>query len=247
MKKRDVYYILCGLFGLTTVFGPFMPDTWNKGIGAGIFTLIICAALAYWFYRLAKKTDPEARFGKPKDETKQNIKTIKALKNYTVLDIETTGFSPTEDEIIEVGAVRVRNNKIVDSFSTLIHSNTLLSPKIVELTGITDEMLLTAPTLNEVMPEFKKFLSTDTIIGHNIIKFDSKFISQAFLKTQQGLFENALIDTLPISQAMYPDWPKHRLLDLIKNFNIADTENHRALDDATQNMQVFEIMKQQLH
>ena len=95
--------------------------------------------------------------------------------DYTVVDIETTGLSPDKCEIIEISALKVRNDEIVDTFSTLIKPSKRIDPFIVRLTGITDEMVAEAPKIRAVLPAFMEFVAEDFILGHNV-NFDINFI-----------------------------------------------------------------------
>lgn len=102
---------------------------------------------------------------------------IQELNDCSIVDIETTGLSPDNDNIIEIGALRVRDNKIVAEFSQLIKASKPLSKTISQITGITDDMLADAKELDDTLSDFLRFVDNDTVVGHNIA-FDANFISK---------------------------------------------------------------------
>ena len=106
---------------------------------------------------------------------KRGIDIMITDRNYTVIDIETTGLSPLEDEIIELSALKVRDNKVVKEFSSLINPNKEISDFISSLTGITQSMVQNAPDIKTVLPLFIDFIGDDTVLGHNV-SFDLGFI-----------------------------------------------------------------------
>ena len=154
---------------------------------------------------------------------------IQEINNYTIVDIETTGLSPDKDDIIEIGALRVRDNIIVAEFSRLIKANAPLSKTISRITGITDDMLAEARELNYALSDFLQFVDNDTVVGHNIT-FDANFISKKCLGS--GLaFSNDTYDTLAVCREVYPD-VSHTLEDMMIQLGIKDNgKHHRALAD----------------
>lgn len=97
------------------------------------------------------------------------------LKSYVAFDIETTGLSPEHNEIIEIGALKVREGKVVDRFIRFIEPEAGIPPMITQLTGITNDMVEGAGNCGEVLPEFLEFCEQDTLIGHNV-QFDFSFV-----------------------------------------------------------------------
>ncbi len=146
------------------------------------------------------------------------------MKDFVAFDLETTGLSD-DDEIIEVGIVRVRNGEIKETYSTLIKSKKKISRDISELTGITPNMLDEAPDIGEVTNTIKEFIGDDVIIGHNI-GFDIKFIKRYID------FDNRCIDTLKLVKIFYPFSITHSLGNIAKYLGIDVETEHRALDDA---------------
>ena len=136
------------------------------------------------------------------------------LRDYTVLDLEMTGLNAKHHKILEAAAVRVRDRKIVDSFSMLIHQELPLEEEIVRLTGITDEMLKDAPGEEEVLTEFFAFLGEDVLVGHNVI-FDYGFLKQAAVNRKLS-FERKGVDTLKIARRCLPSEQKKDLETLLE-------------------------------
>ena len=119
-------------------------------------------------------------------------------ENYTVVDIETTGLSPQKDDIIELSALKVRDNKVVEEFSTLLKSLKGVNSFISGLTGITNSMLNNAPIIEDVLPEFLAFIGNDIILGHNV-NFDMRFIKAKTQLVLNKMVENSIMDTMILS------------------------------------------------
>ena len=149
---------------------------------------------------------------------------------YVAFDLETTGLSSANDRIIEIGAVVMKNGEELDRFQTFVDPQRSLEKKIVELTGITDEMLKGAPKIEEVLPEFLKFVNGRVLVAHNS-DFDTGFIRAACAR--QGLpYTYTAADTLILSQNMLPQLNKFKL-DIVSNaLSLPDFNHHRAADDA---------------
>ena len=149
---------------------------------------------------------------------------------YVAFDLETTGLSSANDRIIEIGAVVMKNGEELDRFQTFVDPQRPLEKKIVELTGITDEMLKGAPKIEEVLPEFLKFVNGRVLVAHNS-DFDTGFIRAACAR--QGLpYTYPAADTLILSQNMLPQLNKFKL-DIVSNaLSLPDFNHHRAADDA---------------
>ena len=163
---------------------------------------------------------------------------LKWVDNYVLVDIETTGLSPRTDEIIEIGAIKVKDNKIVDTFDTLLKIDEYLSPFITNLTGITNKMLEEGAKQEEALEEFIEFAGNEIIMGHNV-NFDINFIYDN-LKDKLGLYlTNDFVDTLRLSRMLLSFLPRHRLDDLISYFNLETRNEHRALNDCLLTNQVY--------
>ena len=175
--------------------------------------------------------------------TINKLETLELQKDYTVIDIETTGLSCEKNEIIELSAIRIRNNKIIKEFSSLVKPQGKINYFIKQLTGISNEMVKTAPSIAKVLPEFMNFISTDTLIGHNI-KFDLRFISHNLqIYTPQKL-NNSKIDTMQLSRKYLPELTNHKLQTLAEHFNINTKGHHRALTDCIITHSVYQNIKQ---
>lgn len=157
-------------------------------------------------------------------------------KDYVVVDIETTGTDVASDKITEIGAVRIKDGVIVESFQTLIDPEVQLSKKIIELTGITDEMLVGQPKIQDVYPDFIKFLGDGIFVAHNA-DFDYRFLKNAG-KDLGYYLENDYEDTLIISRKLLPSLPNHKLNTVCGYFNI-EFRHHRALSDAFATAEAF--------
>ena len=167
---------------------------------------------------------------------------LAALDDFTVVDIETTGLSPRWSAIIELGAVKFRGGKPADEASLLINPGFDLPPAITELTGITDDMLWTAPPLIDVLPFFLDFVGGDVILGHNV-NFDVNFLYDKALAIGLAPLSNDFVDTMRISRKLYPEHKHHRLCDLCQRFGVVPETAHRALADCYATAACYEYMK----
>ena len=143
------------------------------------------------------------------------------IGNYTALDLETTGLNPKYDKIIEVGAVKVRNGEIIDSFQQLVCPGIALPEKITGLTGITQEELLEAKGSETVIPQLLDFLEDDVILGHSVM-FDYSFLKKAAVNQNLWRPEQSHLglDTLRLSRIYLPELPSRRLADLCLHYGI---------------------------
>jgi len=149
---------------------------------------------------------------------------------YVAFDLETTGLYARRDKIIEIGAVRMRNGAEIDRFQTFVDPGQTLERRTVDLTGITDDMLRGAPTLEEALPKFLEFVGNSVLVAHNA-DFDTTFIQHACKRLGLG-YPFASVDTLTISQNLLPELNKFTLDTVAKYFGLEDFNHHRAGDDA---------------
>lgn len=163
------------------------------------------------------------------------------LENYVVIDLEMTGLNAKTDKILEVGAVRVREGCAAETFGTLICQKEPLSPKITELTGITDAMAQEGRNLDEALNAFMEFLGEEILVGQNVI-FDYSFLKQWAVNHSRS-FERQAADTLKLARKFLPREQKKDLESLCRYFGIAQRNAHRALDDAYETHLVFEKLK----
>ncbi|MCQ2815343.1 MAG: PolC-type DNA polymerase III [Bacilli bacterium] len=152
---------------------------------------------------------------------------------YVVLDLETTGLSARYDRIIEFGAVMVENGVVTSRKDILINPETELSKKIIDITNISNEMLKDKPTLKEVFPEILSFIKDAILVTHNA-EFDFSFLQEASVNLGYGKLTNPVIDTLALSQYLFPNSHRHNLGSLCRNLDVIYDEEsaHRADYDA---------------
>lgn len=158
------------------------------------------------------------------------------MNSYISLDTEATGLSPKHDKIIEIGAVKVKDGEIVNTFSTFINPGRRLPENIVSLTGITDDDLKDAPDISEVIGDFTAFCEDLPLLGHHLIS-DYAIVKQACVNEKLA-FEKDGIDTLRISRAVFPELPSKRLSDMCEHYDIS-INAHRALNDAIATHELF--------
>ena len=167
-------------------------------------------------------------------------------KTFVVFDLETTGlnFSTTSsniDRIIEIGAYKITDGVISECFSTFINPRKKLSEEIIKLTGITEDMVASAPTYEEVMPDFFKFCYGSILVGHNAAGFDFKFVDYYCAKLGYML-ERKIMDTIPLSQELL-FLSNYKLNTVADHFGIT-FNHHRAIDDAYVTAKIFlELIK----
>lgn len=177
--------------------------------------------------------------------------------DYCIIDIETTGLDYS-CKIIEVSAIKVRNDNVCEQFSQLVNPglsivykfcDKVLTPIefyipdfIQDLTGITDDMVKNQPTIDNIIPELAEFIGDDLLVGHNIVSFDSNFLFDDFMRSGRVL-PNNLIDTLRLSRWILPNLEHHRLEDLSRYYKIPVDVSHRGLEDCKTTYKVFMHLK----
>jgi len=161
--------------------------------------------------------------------------------NYTVLDIETTGLSYSGHEIIELGALRVRDDEIVEEFSSLVKPCVLINSFTTQLTGITNELLSGAPGIADILPAFINFISDDVVLGHNV-KFDIGFIRHNCKKYLNRDFNNEYADTMQLVKE-FCKLKNHSLESAAKHYKIDAAGHHRALFDCKITFEIYKKLK----
>jgi len=151
---------------------------------------------------------------------------------YVVFDLETTGFSPVNDRIIEIGAVKVKNGEVIDRFSTFVNPRIPIPFEIEQLTGITDNMVISAESIDEILPKFISFIGDDdtVMVAHNA-NFDMSFIREN-MKRQGMECKYTYVDTVGIARVILPGQGKHTLDAVAKTLGVPLGNHHRAVDDA---------------
>ncbi|MEG7530328.1 MAG: PolC-type DNA polymerase III, partial [Hungatella sp.] len=156
---------------------------------------------------------------------------------YVVFDIETTGFSPLKNKIIEIGAVKVTGGIIVDRYSTFVNPDVPIPFQIEKLTGINDNMVLQAPKIDQILPEFLAFGEGAAWVAHNA-SFDISFI--AHNAQELGLeFDPTVLDTVSLARHLLPQLSRYKLDTVAKALNISLANHHRAVDDAGATAEIF--------
>lgn len=165
--------------------------------------------------------------------------------NYTIIDLETTGLDSEFDEIIEISALKIKNDCVIDEYSTLIKPNFPINTFITELTGITNEMVENAPTIEQEIKRLINFIGNDILIGHNI-NFDINFICNNYNKIEKDNFINDYVDTLRLARRILSDLHHHRLIDLVKYYEIKSDGFHRSSKDCKNTLEVYLHLKQDI-
>ena len=159
---------------------------------------------------------------------------------YTVIDIETTGLSKHYHKITEIAVAKVQQGKIVGKFQTLIDPEIKIPAFITKLTGIDNEMVEDAPTIDQVLPNFKTFLGENIFVAHNAT-FDFGFIEQNMWRHNHQLL-NYKLCTRKLANRIFPELPRKRLQDLCEHLNIQNQQAHRAMGDVLATVGVFNKM-----
>jgi DNA polymerase-3 subunit alpha (Gram-positive type) len=167
---------------------------------------------------------------------------MSTIKDYVAFDTETTGLNPKYEKIIEIGAIKIRNGEIIDTYSTFVNPGKSLPARIVELTGIQNEDVVNAPYIDEVLDRFIEFVGDDVLLGHNLI-FDYSFIKKAAIN-QKKTFEKNGIDTLRIARRFLNDLESRKLGFLCEYYNI-HLDAHRALNDAIAAHEIYKRLVEQ--
>ena len=161
---------------------------------------------------------------------------------FCVLDLETTGGSPAQCEITEIGAVKYKGGDLVGTFQTLVDPGLPIPPSITILTGITQAMVIDAPAIEEALPTFLEFIGDAVIVGHNV-RFDLSFLNAAAMRLGYGRLENKSTDTAGLARRLVRSEVRNlRLQSLAAHFRSPVTPNHRALEDARATAHVFHAL-----
>ncbi|MGN8245358.1 DEDD exonuclease domain-containing protein [Cellulomonas soli] len=162
---------------------------------------------------------------------------------FVVVDLETTGGTPADCEITEIGAVKVRGGQVLGEFQTLIDIGGPVPPYIQVLTGITTSMLVGAPRLAEVLPSFLEFAGDAVLVAHNA-RFDIGFLKVAAARTGHPWPGNRVVDTVPLARraVLRDEVPNHKLSTLAALFHATVTPDHRALSDARATVDVLHAL-----
>ena len=157
--------------------------------------------------------------------------------DYVVFDLETTGFSPESNRIIEIGAVKVTDGEITDKFSTFVNPQVPIPFKIEQLISINDSMVMDAPLIEDILPEFMKFSEGCVMVAHNA-DFDMSFI-KANCKRLGIVCEKTVVDTVSLARVLLPNLNRFKLDTVAKALGVSLDNHHRAVDDAGCTAEIF--------
>ena len=164
------------------------------------------------------------------------------INEYVVLDLEMTGLSAKTDQIIEIGAVKIKDNQVMETMECLVNPKCRIPTRVVELTGITDEMVQDGVDMDEAVERLLDFVDGQILVGQNI-QFDYSFLKQWAVNHKRPLTAKAC-DTLKLARALLPAEQPKKLESLCAYFGIERAREHRALDDALETWKVFEQLKE---
>src|SRR5699024_5950869 len=157
---------------------------------------------------------------------------------YVVFDVETTGLSSVYDTVIEIAGVKMKNGEIIDKYESFANPHRPLPEKIIEITQITDDMLVDAPEVDDVLREFCEWGGDSVLGGHNA-PFDTGFLNVGYEKINLAKVSNTVIDTLELARFLFPELGNHRLNTLCKHVNVELVQHHRAIYDAEATAYLF--------
>ncbi len=163
------------------------------------------------------------------------------VKDYVVFDLETTGFDAKTCEIIEIGALKYKDDKLIDEFNMLINPGILIPDTITNITGINDDMVKNKPTIKEALPKFITFIEDLTLIAHNS-SFDLSFIEENIKKLNLNMISNKNIDTVYLARKYIPETYNAKLETLKKHFKL-NYGSHRSLEDCYTTNYVYQYCK----
>ena len=172
-------------------------------------------------------------FGKPENFFPAKEVKTPDFSSFVAFDIETTGLE-RDSNIIEIGAVKVVNNVITDSFQEFVNPGKHIPSEITSLTGISDEMVRNADSIQNVLPKFKKFIGSNILVGHNAIQFDCKIMGH-WANKHEVYIDNDVFDTLRFVRyrcEQFPGLSSNKLAVLCDYFEITSDTYHRADADA---------------
>lgn len=159
-------------------------------------------------------------------------------RNFVVIDIETTGLKPETNEIIEIGAIKVENMVVVDVFQEFVKPQNKIPSFITQFTGITNEMVIDAPSISDVLLHFIRFIGDDLLMGHNV-NFDINFIYEGLMRELNMSLTNDFVDTLRVARNRLKGLPNYKLGTLAHYFDINSDDHHRALKDCQMTFEIY--------
>lgn len=181
-----------------------------------------------------------ARMRKARQMSKRKRGNKTLPETYIVVDVETTGLSAVEHEVIEIGALLIKAGQIEAQFHTLVKTKSKIPPSVAALTGISDEMLeREGREMGEILPEFLVFAGDLPVVSHNA-DFDYGFLRSACERCGLPLFSNQCVDTLALARRLVDDVDNYKLATLLNHFKIEAKSQHRSMDDCLTTKQLYE-------
>lgn len=177
-----------------------------------------------------------------------NLSSSKALARFNafvVLDLETTGLSPDDEEIIDIGCIKVKDGEMVGEFSSLINPGRHIPSNITKKTGISDEDVKDAPPLEDMLHELLDFIGGFPVVGHNV-SFDIRFLCAACCRYGYDSEHFQYVDTLTLARKCVDETENHKLDTLVEELGLTGGETHRALNDAGYTLQILDICRERM-
>ena len=165
------------------------------------------------------------------------------VDDYVVFDLETTGFDPKSSRIIEIGALKYKNNELVEEFSILVNPGCSIPDVITAITGIDDEMVSDAISIKEALPKFIAFIEDLPLVAHNS-RFDLSFIEENILELGLPMIKNTNIDTVYLARKYINNVYNHKLETLKDHFGLTYS-SHRSVEDCLTTNYVYQYCKEQ--
>lgn len=172
--------------------------------------------------------------------TNKGKKLDQYVTDYVVFDLETTGISCYNDQVVEISAVKVSKGQVVEEFTSLVNPRCPIPYRASMVNGITDEMVKDAPAFDKVLADFLGFIGDHVLVGHNIHTFDMKFIYRDCEKFWGKVPENNYVDTLSLARMCLAELGHYKLTDLSEYYGISTKGAHRALNDCRMNQIIYE-------
>lgn len=170
----------------------------------------------------------------------------KYITDYVIFDLETTGISCVNDRVIEISAIKVQKQRVVEEFSTLVNPEMKIPSRASLVNHIYDDVVRNAPVFEDALADFDVFIGNMVLVGHNIHTFDIKFLQRDAFQYWGKVFVNDYIDTLSLARQYLPHLSKYKLTDLAGHYHILTDGAHRALADCRMNQKVFEKLGEEL-
>lgn len=177
-----------------------------------------------------------------------NAKQWHELGPFTIFDTETTGMSPKFDRIVEIAAVRIETDGMQSRYHSLVNPGRPIPPQVSRIHRITDEIVIDAPSFNQVGSEFLQFSDNSTLVAHNA-RFDLGFLQESLNRELLLLWEGKTMDSIPIIKSAFPGLPSYSLQNLKSHFGLGtglEGPAHRAFADVEWTLEIFQMAMQRL-